>query len=64
MGTFPPRECGIATFTKDLSHALNKKFNPMLKSRIIALNDSTAVYNYSSKVIMQLNRDYIEDYIE
>ena len=28
MGTFPPRECGIATFTKDLSDAIEKKFFP------------------------------------
>ena len=34
LGTFPPRECGIATFTKDLSSAMNKRFNPSLKSRV------------------------------
>jgi len=63
FGNFPPKECGIATFTKDLTYSMNKKFNPRLKSRIIALNEEGAFYNYNSKVIMQINKDNIEDYI-
>jgi len=63
LSNFPPRECGIATFTKDLVTALNKKWNPKLKSRVIALNENEAFYNYNNKVIMQVNRDDIEDYI-
>ena len=63
LSNFPPRECGIATFTKDLVTALNKKWNPKLKSRVIALNENEAFYNYNNKVVMQVNRDDIEDYI-
>ncbi len=56
MGTFPPRECGIATFTKDLSDAIEKKFFPYLRAKIIAMNNNGVnVYNYPSKVIYQIS---------
>ena len=62
LSNFPPKECGIATFTRDLTVAMNKKFNPKLKSRVIALNEDASFYNYDSRVIMQLNKDNIADY--
>ena len=63
LSTFPPKECGIATFTQDLSSAMNKKFNPKLKSQIIALNDDAHFYNYNKNVTMEINKDDIDDYI-
>ena len=63
LSNFPPKECGIATFTQDLITSLNKRFNPKVKSRVIALNEESNIYNYDSRVIMQMNKDYLEDYI-
>ncbi|MCX6750465.1 MAG: hypothetical protein NTZ83_03335, partial [Candidatus Pacearchaeota archaeon] len=63
LSNFPPKECGIATFTQDLITSLNKKFNPKVKSRVIALNEESNIYNYDSRVIMEMNKDYLEDYI-
>tara|TARA_Y100000310_G_scaffold344591_1_gene458178 strand:+ start:4723 stop:6957 length:2235 start_codon:yes stop_codon:yes gene_type:complete len=63
LSNFPPKECGIATFTKDLTFALDRKFNPKLKSKIIALNEDTSFYNYGDKVTIQINKDDIEDFI-
>ncbi|MFH1308031.1 MAG: glycosyltransferase [archaeon] len=63
LGNFPPKECGIATFTKDLATAMNKKWNPRLKSRIIALNDESCIYNYNKKVVLEINREDIEEFI-
>jgi glycosyltransferase involved in cell wall biosynthesis len=63
LSNFPPKECGIATFTQDLVNSLNKKFNPKVKSRVIALNEESSLYNYDSRVVMQMNKDYLEDYI-
>jgi glycosyltransferase involved in cell wall biosynthesis/uncharacterized protein (UPF0147 family) len=64
VGTFPPRECGIATFTQDLTNAIDKEFNPGVKTKILAINDNgTSIYNYPRKVTMQINETDIEDYI-
>ena len=63
LGNYPPKECGIATFTKDLSSAMNRKFAPELKSRIIALNDDANIYNYDKNVVLEINKDDIDDYI-
>ncbi|MBS3085957.1 glycosyltransferase [Candidatus Pacearchaeota archaeon] len=64
LGTFPPRECGIATFTRDLATAMNKRFNPSLKSRVVAINENdTTLRNYDSRVVMQIDGSNISDYI-
>jgi len=63
LSNFPPKECGIATFTQDLITALNKRVNPKVKSRVIALNEESSMYNYDNRVIMEMNKDSIEDYI-
>ena len=52
LSNFPPKECGIATFTKNLSSAMDKRFNPILKSKVIAINEDGSFYNYNKKVIM------------
>jgi glycosyltransferase involved in cell wall biosynthesis/rhamnogalacturonyl hydrolase YesR len=63
LSNFPPKECGIATFTQDLITSMNKRFNPKVKSRVIALNEESSMYNYDSRVFMQMNKDYLADYI-
>lgn len=64
ISSFPPRECGIATFTKDLTDAMDKEFGSEIKSKILALNvNGTSIYNYPRKVIMQINETEIEDYL-
>jgi glycosyltransferase involved in cell wall biosynthesis len=65
LSSYPPRECGIATFTQDLSLAFNKKFNPTIYSRVVALNDQpTTIYNYNSNVVGQLSATEIENYVK
>ena len=62
--TYPPRECGIAEFTKDLTNAFDREFNPGIKSKILAMNpNGTSMYNYPKKVIMQISDTDIEDYL-
>lgn len=64
VGTFPPRQCGIATFTQDLTNAMDKEFHPEIKSRILAINDSSAaMFNYPPKTALQINEDELEDYL-
>ena len=38
VSTYPPRECGIATYTKNLVEAVSR-FNVLKKPEIIAIND-------------------------
>lgn len=65
MGTFPPRECGIATFTQDLTNAIDKRFYPSIKTKILALNNNgTNIYNYPKKVMFQISDTDINSYIE
>lgn len=64
LGTFPPRECGIATFTKDITTAMDKKFSPLVKSKIAAMNKNSSVYNCPSDVMFQINDSDIQDYID
>lgn len=64
MSSYPPRECGIATYTRDLVRAIDKKFAPYLEAKILALNENgSSIYNYGSKVKYQINQTEIEDYI-
>ena len=65
MSTYPPRECGIGTFTKDLSGYINKSFSPSIKTKILALNkNGSNIYNYPKNVIFQISDNEVEDYIE
>jgi len=65
LGTFPPRECGIATFTKDLTSAMDKGFSSLMKSKIAAMNkDATNIYNYPEEVMFQINDSDIQEYID
>ncbi|RLI98430.1 MAG: mannosyltransferase [Candidatus Aenigmatarchaeota archaeon] len=65
MGTFPPRECGIATFTQDLSTSIDRRFSPKIKSKILAMNkNETNIYNYHKDVIFQIDDSDLEKYIK
>ena len=65
MSTFPPRECGIATFTQDLLNAIDRKISPLIKSDILAMNrNGVNIYNYSKKVSSQISDTDMNDYVE
>ncbi|PIR89589.1 MAG: hypothetical protein COU07_01685 [Candidatus Harrisonbacteria bacterium CG10_big_fil_rev_8_21_14_0_10_40_38] len=64
LSTYPPRECGIATFTQDLTNAFDKRFNPVTRSRIAAINEHTAsFYNYGPKTIDQITAPNLDQYV-
>ena len=64
MGSYPPRECGIATFTEDLSRSIDKQVNPQMTTKILAINkDESNHYDYSEKVIFQISENNVDDYL-
>lgn len=44
--SYPPRECGIATYSQDLIKALNNKFNHSFEISICALESEMEIHTY------------------
>ena len=62
LGTYPPRLCGIATYTKDLATALNN-LNPERLAEIIAMDDHISQnVAYPWEVSHRIGQDRWEDY--
>ena len=65
LGTYPPRECGIATFTQDISNAVARTLFPHIKVKISAMNrNGINIYNYSDRVVHEINDADMDSYIE
>ena len=62
VGSYIPRKCGIATFTKDLTNAVNV-LNPYNLGEIMAINDNTNTYDYPWEVKFRINQDDLKTYI-
>jgi glycosyltransferase involved in cell wall biosynthesis len=67
ISTYPPRECGLATFNQNLVNALslNPAYNPQ-KSFVVALNESDDVneHQYPDEVKFVIRQQNQQDYIE
>ena len=50
ISSYPPRECGIATYTEDLARALDNKFDKSFAISICALQAEKDIYNYPEEV--------------
>jgi glycosyltransferase involved in cell wall biosynthesis len=65
LATYPPRECGIATFTKDIVASINERLPKNTKTGVIAMNSNGVnIYNYPQEVIYQISDTDMNDYIE
>lgn len=62
--SYPPRECGIATYSQDLISALNKKFNKSLSIKICALENGKSNYDYPEEVKYTLDTSRTSDYLD
>ncbi len=60
IGNYPPRRCGIATFTKDLNEGLKAKG---VSTGVVAMNDGLNRYNYSEDVVFEIEQNVMASYI-
>lgn len=60
--SYPPRECGIATYSQDLIKALNNKFSNLLSLQVCALESDKTANTYPSEVKYTLNTTRPSDY--
>jgi CBS domain-containing protein len=63
LSSYPPRECGIATFTKDLVDSIDQ-LNALSPPIISAINDKGSYYHYSPQVLIQIEREEPESYLK
>ena len=61
--TFPPRECGIATYSQDLILALNNKFKKSFDIKICALQNENDQHIYSDAVSYVLETSDQKSYV-
>lgn len=62
LASFPPRECGIATFTADLAEAIDNTSPLAQPSQVIAINSGGHEYAYGPRVRWVLERDEVASY--
>ena len=61
--SYPPRECGIATYSQDLIKALNNKFNRTLSIKVCALETGNQNYDYPQEVKFILDTSKVSSYL-
>ena len=62
LTSYPPRVCGIATYTQDLVSALNRTFSAPVRYTICALEDVPVLRNYPQEVSHTLNTSDPDDH--
>ncbi|MCX6220788.1 MAG: glycosyltransferase [Bacteroidia bacterium] len=60
--SYPPRECGIATYSQDLIRAINNKFNNSLSIKVCALESNETNYSYPGEVKYILKTSLADEY--
>ncbi|MEP6988882.1 MAG: glycosyltransferase, partial [Chloroflexota bacterium] len=61
IGSYSPRQCGIATFTTDLLKAISEK-NPNVNCFVVPVNDNDEGYDYPTEVRFEIQEQNIDTY--
>jgi glycosyltransferase involved in cell wall biosynthesis len=67
IATYPPRECGIGTFTNNLFKSMltrNEGDESKHVGFVIAINDNDLTYKYPEEVKLTISQDHQEDYLK
>jgi glycosyltransferase involved in cell wall biosynthesis len=67
IGTYPPRECGIGTFTMNLYNSMVKNnitTKDPVEGFIVAINDHSQTYDYPEEVKLTIRQEHQRDYLE
>jgi glycosyltransferase involved in cell wall biosynthesis len=67
IGTYPPRQCGIGTFTKNLLSSMVNNIETDGKKHeaiVVAINDLNQNYDYPEEVKFTIRQEHQRDYIQ
>lgn len=62
VGTYLPRQCGIAAFTADLTDSIERRLGSDGEIFAIAMDDTPEGYDYPARVRLQIRADMARDY--
>lgn len=62
VATYPPRECGIGTFTQSLAHAMRRSGDHEVI--IIAMHDGQENYAFPAEVKLTIRQEHQTDYLK
>ncbi len=60
--SYPPRECGIATYSQDLIKSINNKFSDSFSIKVCALESGDEIHSYPSEVKYVLRTSIASEY--
>ena len=62
VSSYPPRECGLATFSNDVLNSVKKVFGDTLPIEVCALQNNKQQLNYGDEVKYIISSSSVEDY--
>ena len=64
LSTYPPRECGIATFSRDLIAAYNNLYLPQAEMRVVAMQAPGASLRYPKNLLGIIDQNNPKSYLK
>lgn len=64
IGTYPPRECGIGTFTQNLADSMLNHGKGVSEIMVVAMNDHDLKYEYPPEVKISIDQEKQPDYLK